>query len=246
MKMPGLIIIIVFVLLWTACFDLTTKGTFTVADRVYSPDSSRYLLKYEYVQGAWDGGRTWMATILRKGDSADPKNIQFSYSNLDFDDLYWKTNDTMILEERFTEFVANGRSQLRDTVLNGVTIHVIQRDPIDTSYRRKIFYRETSPDGKHELYVYKYVKPVNGNYFLNVSIVNAGDSLPKFGNFFVTRYDFDCLNDIRWDSASILDIKASSSCYFAFAEYLVKNRPDIPYHVAINDTTPGNIPQYMQ
>ena len=227
-------IIPILVFGWTSCLDPTSPGIFTETGRIYSPDSSKFILKYQYVQGAWDGGRTWSATILNKGDSVDPKNIRFSYTNWDFDRIYWKNGDTIILEEKFTEFIANGKSSLKDTILGGVTIHIIQQDPIDSSYTRKMFYQRTSPDGKYELYVYRYVKPENGNYFLNISVVKTGDSLPKFGNFYVSRYNFDCFTDIKWDSASELDIKASESCYYSFVDYLVRNRPDIKYKVAIN------------
>jgi hypothetical protein len=235
-----------FVFAFASCLNITSPGTFTEKGRIYSPDSTKYLLKYEYVQGAWDGGRTWSATILKRGDSADPKNIKLSYVSEYFDNMYWKTSDTVILEEKFTEFIANGRSNLSDTVLNGVRIHVVQRDPIDSSYTRKIFYRAASPDGRYKLYVYKYVKPVNGNYFLNISVVKAGDSIPKFGNFYVSRYDFDCFTDIHWGTGDTLDCKVSESCYYAFADYLVNIRPNISYKVAINDTIQGNIHQYMQ
>jgi hypothetical protein len=62
----------------------------------------------------------------------------------------------------------------------------------------------------------------------------------------ISRYDFDCFTDIKWDSASELDIKVSESCYHAFKEYLVKNGPAIKYKVQANDTIKGNIQPYMQ
>jgi hypothetical protein len=225
---------------------ITSPGTFTEFSRAYSPDSTKFLLKYDYVQGAWDGGRTWFVTILNSTDSVKPDNIKYSYSSLDFDKIYWESDDTIVIEEKYTEFISQGKSNLKDTVLNGVAIRVIQRDPIDTSFTRKIFYRDTSPNGKYDLIVYKYVKPQNGNYFLNISIITKGDSIPRFGNFYISRFDFDCFTDIRWDSTSILDIKVSESCYYSFTDYLVKSRPDIKYKVQINDTIRGNIQQYMQ
>lgn len=228
----------------TSC--LTTPGTFTEFSRTYSPDSSKFLLNYNYVQGAWDGGRSSLVTILSSRDSVKPDNIKYSYSTYDFDKIYWKGNDTVIIEDKFTEFVSQGKSPLNDTVLNGVTVKIIHRDPIDTSFTRKVFYRETSPNGKYELVVYKYVKPENGNYFLNISVINKGDSIPKFGNFYISRWDFDCFTDIRWDETNRLDCKVSSSCYNSFSDYLVKNRPDIKYNVQINDTIKGNIQPYMQ
>lgn len=194
---------------------ITSPGTFTEFSRTYSPDSTKFLLKYNYVQGAWDGGRIWAVTILNSTDSVKPANIKYSYSSLDLNKIYWKNNDTVVIEEKYTEFISQGKSNLRDTILDGVAIKVIQRDPIDTSFTRKIFYRDTSPNGDYDLIVYKYVKSVNGNYFLNISIINKGDSVPKFGNFYISKYNFDCFTDIRWDSTSTLDIKVSESCYYA-------------------------------
>lgn len=246
MKLQSALLLLLLVLPWTSCLNFISPGTFTERGRIYSPDSANFILEYGYVQGAWDGGRTWSATILKKGDSVDPKNFVFSYTNWDFDRLYWKNSDTVILEAKFTDFIADGGSKLSDTTFEGVTIHVMERDPIDSSYTRKIFYQAISPSGKYELYVYKYVKPVNGNYFLNISVVKAGDSLPKFGNFYVSRYDFDCFTDIHWAAADTLDCKVFESCYNAFDEYLVKNRPAINYKVVADDTIQGNIRMYMQ
>jgi len=246
MKNPGPTLLFFLVVPWTSCFTITSPGKFSEIRRTYSPDSARFLLEYHYIQGAWDGDRTWSATILKRGDSVDPKNFVFSYTNWDFDRLYWKNSDTLVLEDKFTDFIADGTSRLTDTILEGVTIHVIHRDPIDSSYTRKIFYQATSPTGKYELYVYKYVKPVNGNYFLNISVVKAGDSPPKFGNFYVSRFDFDCFTDIRWITSDTLDCKVSESCYYAFGDYLAKTRPAINYKVTADDTIQGNIRMYMQ
>ena len=228
-----------------SCNFNKSTGTYTEISRVYSPDGSKYLLTYRYEQGAFDGSRTSFLTILNSADKFDP-NASFSYSSLDFDKIYWSGNDTVIIDEKFTQFISNDISNLRDTILNGIVIKVKQIDPIDSSFKRKIFYRETSPNGKYDLIVYKYVKPVNGNYFLNISIVNKGDSIPKFGNFYITKNDFDCFTDIRWDNTNMLDIKVYESCYYSFEDYLIKDKPNIKYKVQINDTIKGNIQMYMQ
>lgn len=237
---------IFFLLCLTVASCITSPGTFTEFSRTYSPDSSKFLLKYDYVQGAYDGGRSSSVTILNSTDSVKSDNIKFSYSSYDYDKIYWKGNDTVIIEDKYTELISEGKSPLKDTALNGVTIKIFHRDPIDTSFTRKIFYQDTSPNGKYNLIVYKYVKPVNGNYFLNISVINKGDSIPKFGNFYISKYDFDCFTDIRWDSTNTLDCKVYESCYYVFKDYLVKNRPDIKYRVQINDTIKGNIQMYMQ
>ena len=225
---------------------ITSPGTFTEFSRTYSPDSSKFLLNYDYVQGAWDGGRSSSFTILNSSDSVKHENIKYSFSTYDFDKIYWNGNDTVLIEDKYTEYISQGKSPLKDTTLNGVIVKIIHRDPIDSSYARKIFYREPSPNGKYELVVYKHVKPENGNYALNISVVNKGDSIPKYGNFYISRWDFDCFTDIHWDKESVLDCKVSSSCYYSFTDYLVKNRPGIKYKVQIDDDIKGNIRPYMQ
>ena len=246
MKITRLTLTIFIVCVTVASCTFTSPGTFTEFSRTYSPDSSKFLLKYDYVQGAWDGGRSSSVTILKSTYSVKPDNIKYSYSSYDYDKIYWKGNDTVLIEDKYTEFISQSKSPLNDTTLNGVTVKIIHKDPIDTSFTRKIFYQDTSPNGKYDLIVYKYVKPVNGNYFLNISVINKGDTIPKFGNFYISRWDFNCFKDIRWDSTSVLDCKVSESCYYSFADYLVKNRPDIKYKVQINDTIRGNVQDYMQ
>ena len=155
-----------FLFIVTLASCITFSGTFTEISRTYSPDSSNFLLNYQYVQGAWDGGRSSSYTILNSFDSVKPINIKYSISTYDFDKIYWKGNDTVLVEDKYTEYISQGKSPLSDTVFKGVAVKIIHRDPIDTSFTKKIFYRETSPNGEHDLVVYKSVKPVNGNYFL--------------------------------------------------------------------------------
>ncbi|MES2381794.1 MAG: hypothetical protein V4538_12180 [Bacteroidota bacterium] len=239
------LIILIITLTLAGCSFINSPGTYTEIARVYSPNGAKYLLTYRFEQGAWDGSRTSFTTIMNATDSFT-QGANKSFSSLDIDSIYWNGNDTIMIAEKFTEFISNNKSNLNDTMINGVVIKVIQTDPIDSSFQRKIFYRSTSPNGQYDLIVYKYVKPVNGNYFLNISVINQGDSIPKFGNFYISKYDFDCFTDIRWDNANELDIKAATSCYYAFEDYLVKNKPAIKYKVQINDTIQGNIQPYMQ
>lgn len=231
-----------------ACFPDFGPGTFTERSRTYSPDSTKFLLNYAYEQGAWDGGRSYFIAILKITDSVESTASQYKFFSYDVDDVYWQGSDTVIVAEKFTEFVSRGKSQFKDSIfpMNGTIMKVVHKDPIDTSYERKVFYRETSPSQKYDLIVYRYVKPVNGYYFLNISVIHKNDSIPKYGNFYVSRFDFDCFNDIRWLKGDTLDIKVSRSCFYSFEDYLVKNRRDtgIRYKVQVNDTIRGNITDY--
>jgi len=214
---------------------------FTERSRTYSPDSTKFLLNYFNNFADWDTLRPEEITILDGKTKVKPENIRYFYTSYDVDHVFWKGSDTVVIEENYASFISNGKSSLKDTVLNDVYVKIVQRDPIDTSFTRKIFIRETSPDEKHELIVYKYVKPDPGNYFLNISVINKGDSIPKFGNFYISLNDYNCITNIRWDSTSVLDIKTlSQRGGYDLADFLVKNRPDIKYKVKVNNYQ-GNV-----
>lgn len=203
--------------------------------RKYCPDSSKYILNYRLGQGGWDGGNTSSTTILKAKNSFRPGDV-YSYNSYEIDGAYWVGNDTIVVLEKFTEFISNGKLKLRDTIINDVAVKIKVIDPIDTSFHRKIYKRETSPNGQYEFIVYRYEKSsVDDYYFLNISIINQGDSVPKFGNFYVSKFDFDCFSFIGWDNDSNLNIKAAESCYYVFEDYLVKNRPNIKYKVQMKD-----------
>jgi hypothetical protein len=227
-------------LLTAGSCTFTSPGEFRELSRQYSPDSSRYILRYAREQGAWDGGRTFTATIMNRHDPVVPDRMPWSLLSHSFDDLYWVNADTVAVVGSFTEYLSQGKADLRDTVVNGVAIRVIYKDPIDTSFTKKVVHASVSPDGKQALAVYRYVKPENGDYFLNVSVYPAGDPMPRFGNFYVSRYGFDCISAIRWDSANSLDIRANSGCYYAFSDYLVKNRQPVRYRVSVQKDGEGS------
>ena len=233
---------LLFILASASCF-LLPPLVFTEYGRVYSPDGSKYLLTYQYARRSLSSSQSWSVAILRATDSAKEATAKNSFSSFDFDTMYWKGSDTVILVEKFTRFKSEGRSAFADSLfrVNGATAQVTQKDPIDAAYRRKIFYKASSPSNRYELVVYRYVKQAEGDYFLNISVVNKGDSLPKFGNFYISKEGSDCFTDIRWGRADTLDIKVGESCYYTFADNLVRQRPDIKYKVRIEDSAGGNI-----
>lgn len=225
------------IILVVSCDIIDSPRTYSYGElsRKYCPDSSKYILDYRLGQGGWDGGRSSSTTILKAKNSFRTGDV-FSYSNYDIDGAYWVGNDTVVVLEKFTEFISNGKLTLRDTIINDIAVKIKVTDPIDTSFHQKIYKRETSPNGQYELIVYRYEKSsVDDYYFLNISIINQGDSIPKFGNFYVSKFDFDCFAFIGWDNDSSLNIGASEACYHAFDNYLVKNRPAITYKVHIED-----------
>lgn len=125
-------------------------GVFTEQSRAYSPDSTKFLLRYSYEQGAWDGDRSYLVTVLNAKDSINPRDISFSYMSYDFDRIYWKDNDTIIIEDSYTEYVSQGETPVKDTVLDGVVVKVIHRDPIDSTFTRKMLISRGLEKGREE------------------------------------------------------------------------------------------------
>ncbi|MBC9915584.1 hypothetical protein [Chitinophaga varians] len=206
--------------------------TFEVYSKRYSPDSSKYLLAYNRAfGGAWDGGRDWYLTVMKATDSVYEAEKFRVLSNQDIDSLYWKGNDTLVIHEKYEHYIGRGKSAFGSNLfkINDAYIQIVQKDPVNSAYTRKIYYREVSPSGRYELVVYRYVKPQNHYYPLHVSVIPKGDSLPKFGNFFISRYENDCINGIKWRAGDVLAIQMHSADAFAFTEYLVTNRVAIPY-----------------
>lgn len=219
----------------TAC--IISPGAFQELSRKYASDSSKYLLSYEYAQGPWDGGRSWLITVMQATDSVSGANKFRTFSNNDIDSMYWKGNDTVVIHEKYAHYISRGKSAFESSLfkINGAYIKIIQKDPIDSAYTRKIYYREVSPGGRYEVVVYRYVKPENHYYFLNVSVIPKGDSIPRFGNFFISWYEEECINGIKWRAGDTLDIQIHSVYGSIFNDYLVKNRPAIPFVISYND-----------
>ena len=224
------------------CFNL--KSEFTEIQRVYSPNGSKFLLFYRYSTGGLDSEEGTAVTIFNTGETVDRKNITYAYNSLLYDRVHWKANDTVIIEERFRQFNVTGDRTVSDRVIKGVSIKSVLAEPIDSSYTRTIVFKSTSPDNKHEVVSYRYEKPGSDNSFYNISIIFLGEEIPTYGNFYVRRFDLDCITSVQWNDNNSLQVKVSDECFYTFSQYQVDNHPLIPYTIENNDTgkwisTPG-------
>lgn len=204
-------------------------GTFKESSRSYSPDNTKYLLHYYYIEIPWAAGAEKSIAVLKPTQSIRKAN-KFSLSGSYIDTVYWKGNDTVIAEENFIEYQRRSKSYFKDSVfsLNGVFIETVLKDPIDSDYSKKIIHQELSPDQKRELIVYTYEKSGSDYYLLNVSVINIHDTIPKFGNLFISERR--CITHAKWSTANTLIFKIQYDCRFVAQYYFVKNRP----HVNVN------------
>jgi hypothetical protein len=216
----------------------------------FCPDSSKYLLKYDHNIGATDGGSDWRVAFLHSDDPAKFRLLTNSISNKWFDKIYWKGNDTVIVEENYIEVMREGKSNFNDSIfaINNIQVKVIQRDPLDDTYSRRIIYQKTSPNNQDDLIIYRYVKKGREDVVVHISVVHKNDSIPKYGNFYITKDDFNCFKDVRWDSLGILVIKVSEACTSGFTDWLVAKRPDVKYRTQVveigKDDSQDNVREY--
>jgi len=239
-------------------FFLYSCGSFREASRTYSPDNSKYLLRYYFIEVPWAAGAHLSLSVLNSTQPIRHSNKyrlipgeRNSYKHSYIDAVYWKDNDTLIAVENFMEFKRRGKSVFKESIfsLNGVIVKVeLSKDPIDSTYERNIVYREISPDRQKELVVYTYVNPGKYYNYFNISVINVNDTVPKYGNFYILTYSSIgvCNPDIGWDSTGILNFRLPKNvlvidgsiekdfvCSQRFNESgLVESRPGIKYTVA--------------
>jgi hypothetical protein len=218
-----------FLMIIVISYSLFSCGTFKELSRTYSPDKTKYLLHYYHIEVPWAAGAEKSIAILKPNQSVRKAN-KYSISGGYIDTIYWKGNDTVIAEEDFIEYQRQGKSYFKNSEfsLNGVSVKTILKDPIESNYTRKIIYQERSPDNKRQLIVYTYEKPGSDYYLLNVSVLNINDTIPKFGNLFISEQR--CVTETRWSTENTIILKIQNSCRFIVQFYFVKNRP----HVNIN------------
>lgn len=238
-KMKWVAFIFCLGVLFSCNDDQTSRDAFVELKRVYAPDGSKYLLFYQYAAASEDSN-TALIIVVQKDEEVDLRNQSY-FSNVDLDTIYWLTKDTVLAVEKYINYLNKGRSNYKETVypMNTALVKIARVDPVDTTFTREELFKQRSPNGQQELFVFRYAKPQSKYSILNVSIIDAGNKPDKYGNFYVGNSSFDCIRDIRWDSIGDFAIKASQKCYYGFDEYLVKNRPVIKYKLILSEET-GN------
>jgi hypothetical protein len=123
---------------------------------------------------------------------------------------------------------------IHDTTVNGVLVKVVANDYIDKYASLKIIYRETSPDKKNEMVVYRYSTDKSAG-FIHLSIIPLRSSLPKYGNYFIANPQADYINYARWSRGNKLILFTDNIGKDLIYYGLVKSRPAIDYQIVADD-----------
>jgi hypothetical protein len=200
--------------------------------RVYSPNHQKLLLNYGSDKGAFSYAVRGTA-ILNIRDTA--KNIvKFTLPNT-VTNYKWIGNDTVNAQFDIIPSIRDGKNAaVKDTVINGVYVRIAENDYIGNNARQTILFKETSPNGKYEMVVYRYVNDEGPN-LLHLSVIPAKATLPKYGNYFIANAQADYIYYARWNKANKLifftDDVGKDLVYYG----LIKDRPPVEYQIVSDD-----------
>lgn len=217
---------------------------FVEHSRQYSPDKSMFILSYGFDHGAFgygNGGNT----VLKTSDIS--KNLrQFDLpSNLI--QVKWIDNKTISARIDIIPFVRSGENvEIKDTEINGVKVKVSPFDYIEDEYHLEIEHRETSPNGQLELVAYRYLKDRNNLNFIHISIINKGEPIPKYGNYFIADMQSDRILNGTWSKDNTLLFYSNSTDAQYIQYYFVHNKPDTKFEIITDDSRYGSKYRWMK
>ncbi len=203
--------------------------------RVPSPDNSMLLLSYGIDQGAFGTGAAGTA-VLKPSDTS--KNLRLFTLTNSFDRFKWLDNKTISAKFDTIPYVRSGEHPIfKDTVVNDVKVQVSSYDYIEPNAKLIIEFRQTSPNGQHELIAYRYINDEHNLNFIHVSIIVPGGQIPKYGNHFIGDMSSDFILSGVWDKDNSLILYSNNQYADMVQYYFVHNHPDIKYKVVNDDKT---------
>jgi hypothetical protein len=239
---------LVFILL-TSCNCISSQVFMTDKDfvennRQYSPDKSMFILDYSLDTGAFGFGGGGNA-VLKLSDTS--KNLkQFDLPD-NLIEIKWIDNKLISARIDIIPFMRSGKKfEIRDTEINGVKVKVSPLDYIEDDYHLEIVHRETSPNEQLELVAYRYLKDDSNLNFIHISVINKGESIPKYGNYFIGDMESDRVLNGTWSKNNTLLFYSNSTNAQYIKYYFVHNKPDIKYEVITDNALYGNKYRWMR
>lgn len=231
---PNLKAISLILITLSSCSLYDRKESVFMADqdfvenyRELSPDSSMILINYSIDLGAFGYGQAGTAVLKTADTTKDLR--QFSLPNT-LIHTKWVDNKTISAKVDIIPSIRAGESiKITNTRINQVSVKVSPLDYIEPDYHLQIEHRETSPDGKHELVAYRYLKDNHNLNFIHISVIPKGGKIPKYGNYFIADNKSDYILYGTWDKNNSLLFYSNELDHDLIQYYLVDNREDIKY-----------------
>ncbi len=240
MSISKFIIVVIFI----ASCNSTAKNQVYMSDkdfveheRQYSPDKSMLILTYSVDIGAFGYGNGGKA-VLKPSDMS--KNLKEFDLPPKLIQVKWINNKTISAGIDIIPSIRSGEKiEISDTEVNGIKIRVSAVDFIQETSHLQIEYRETSPDGRYELVAYRYYFESDMS-FIHVSVIKKGESIPKYGNFFIGDIQSDRILGGTWTKDNTLLFYTNSIDAHYVQYFFVHNKPNIRFEVVQDDGRYGS------
>ncbi len=200
--------------------------------RLYSPNRNKILLYYASHKGPFGYHIRGTAVINVKDTAGNllpytlPKTLT---------DVKWVNDSHATAQFNIMPSVRRGNTvNFNDTTINGVQIKVTLNDFIELNDCMNVLYRETSPDRKHQLVVYRYGNDIKRS-FIHLSVIPVNGNLPKYGNYFIANLQSDYIYYARWSRKNELMFFSDDVGKDLVFYGLVKTRPNIGYQIVSDD-----------
>lgn len=186
-----------------------------VHERTYSSDSSKYIIRYSFDQGAF-GSCCNRISILGTSDSLcvlERFNIPAIYNN-----PTWIGENMLSVEVQMLQLMrAKGNfdpafPDLSIDSINGVVLQKKFFNLITGKDKKSISFSKPSPDGKYQLILYEYEPNEQiDDSVLHISVVPTGEDIPLYGNFYIlSSRMYDQIDYVEWLAKDIVEIKVKN------------------------------------
>lgn len=223
---------------------LITDNDFVENYREFSPDSSMVLINYSLDHGAFGYGYVGTA-ILKTVDTT--KNLrEYTLAN-EYTRVKWIDNKNISAQFDIIPSIRAGlKVKTKNLEINNILIHVSALDYIDQGAQQIVEYREVSPNGLYELVVYRYIKDRDNLNFIHISLINFGEQIPKYGNYFIADTYSDYIFYGTWTKYNELEFYSNSHFAELIPYYLVQNRPKVNFRIITDDKKYGKKYRWVQ
>ena len=176
-----------------------------IHEKIYSPDSSKYLIRYSLDEGAL-GSCCNRTSILKSLDSL--KEITNHIIPFVFENLTWQNNNELYAEIRMLPYLTMRGNfdptfpELKVSTVNDVKINKTFYNKVLQTDSRKILLKKLSPSKELELiwYTYKPRKYLNDS-ITHISIIPTGNQIPLNGNLYIIGKNLNNqIKSINWVS----------------------------------------------
>jgi len=211
-----------------SCEAQMNKKTFHIERRIYSPDSSKLILSYNFDIGAPGYTRTHTA-IVNVADTVK-KLSQFDIP-YDYVPVNWIDNNTVKVRVNVLPYIRKNKKFVQKfNEIDNIKMKVFEDDYTGDG-KIIVERRDTSPNKEYEIIAFRYIYHPELMNVLHISIVKVGEPMTKYGNFFIggNRTPFDFLDNIKWTPDNTLLLYVPIYLDSGFEDHLVRNRPDIKY-----------------